>query len=92
MLYYNRIDISEGTDPIKSNRSKFPLLVFNDGFKLQDFVCNGCHDWATSSVNTSNIAIITVTNVDYCCIILNISKSEILNTLKGYVLEDRGYT
>ena len=41
------------------------------------------------SVNTNNIAIIAVKNVDYCCIAHNISKSEANNLLKNSVLEDR---
>ena len=43
------------------------------------------------SVNISDIAIITVKNVDYRCIIHNISKSEAINLLENSVLEDRGY-
>ena len=43
------------------------------------------------SVNISNIAIITVKNVDYHCIIHNISRSETIHLLKNTVLEDRGY-
>ena len=42
------------------------------------------------SVDISEIAIITVTNVDYHCIIYNICKSEAINLLKNYVLENRG--
>ena len=64
---------------------------FNHGFKFQDFVCNGCHDLTILSVNIRDIAIITVKNVNYRCIIHNISKSEAINLLKNYVLEDRGY-
>ena len=52
-----------------------PLLVFNHGLKFQDSVCNGCHDLTMLSLNISDIAIITTQNVDYCCIIHNISKS-----------------
>ena len=33
---------------------------FNHGFKFQDFVCNGCHELTTLSVNISDIAIITL--------------------------------
>ena len=46
MLYYDRIDISEGIE-------------------FQDYVYNGCHDLTMLSVNISDIAIITVKNVDY---------------------------
>ena len=48
-----------------------------------------CMQWLLS-VNC-DIAIITVKNVNYCCIIYNISKSEAINLLKISVLEDRGY-
>ena len=43
------------------------------------------------SVNMGNIAIITNENVDYCCIIRNISKFEAINLLKNSILEDHGY-
>ena len=51
-----------------------------------------CHDLTMLSVNISNVAIITIKNVDYCCIIHNITKSEAINLLKNSVFEDRGYT
>ena len=43
------------------------------------------------SVNISDIAIIIIKNVDYRCMIYNISKSEAINLLESWVLEDRGY-
>ena len=64
---------------------------FNHGFNFQDYVCNGCHDLTILSVNIRDTAIIIVKNVDYCCIIHNISKSEAINLLENSVLEDRGY-
>ena len=93
MLYYYRIYISERTDPTKSNKSRkcMTCSFFNHGFKLQNYVCNGSHDLTMLSVNISDIVIITVKNVDYRCIIHNISKSEAISLLKYSVLEDRGY-
>ena len=64
---------------------------FNHGFKFQDSACNGCHDLSMLSFNKSGITIITVKNVDYHCIIHNISKPEAINSLKNSVLEDAGY-
>ena len=94
MLYYDKIYISEGVDPTKSNKSKECMICyywfFNHGFKFQDSVCNDCHNLTMLSVNISNIAIITVENVDYRCIIHNISKSKAINLLKNSVFEDRG--
>ena len=67
------------------------LWFSTHGFKFQDSVCNGCHDLTMLSVNISDIAIITVKNVDYRCIIHNTSKSEAINLLKDSVLDDSGY-
>ena len=38
---------------------------FNHGFKFQNFICNGCHDLTMLCLNLSDIAIITVKNIDY---------------------------
>ena len=43
------------------------------------------------SVNINNNAIFTVKNADYCCIIHDISKSEVTNLLRHYVVQGRGY-
>ena len=67
MLYYHRIDINKGIDLAKSNNSKECMIChywfFNNKFEFQDSVCNGCHDLTLSSVNISDIAIITVKKV-----------------------------
>ena len=95
MLYYDRIDRSEGIDLAKSTNSKECMIChycfFNHGFKFQDYLCNGHYDLKMLSVSISDIAIITVKNVDYLCIIDNISKFEVINLLKNSVLENRGY-
>ena len=43
------------------------------------------------SFDISEIAIITIKIVNYCCIIHNISNSETIDLLKNSVLEDVGY-
>ena len=90
MLYYYRIDINEGNNLAKSNNSKESIIchywLFNYGFEFQNYVYNGCHDLTMSSVNISDITIITVKNVAN-----NISKSEAINFLKNSVLEDYAY-
>ena len=46
------------------------------------------------NVNISGIAITTIKNVEYCCIIHiihNISKPEAIHLLENSVLEDHGY-
>ena len=64
MLYYDRINLSEGTDLVKSNDSKEYMVCHywfvNHGFKRQHFVCNGCHDLTLLCLNLSDIAIVAV--------------------------------
>ena len=42
-------------------------------------------------INIGNIAIITVKNVDYRCIMHDISRSEAIHLLENYVLDNRRY-
>ena len=64
---------------------------FNNRFKYHDSVCTGYNDLRILCLNINNIAIITVKNVYYRCIIHNISKSDAITLLKNSVREDRGY-
>ena len=95
MVYYYRIDTSEGIDSAKNNYSKECMVChywfFNHWFKYQDSVCNGCHDLLMQCVNISDIAIITVKGAAYCFIIHGISKSDAINLLENSILDDRGY-
>ena len=80
MLYYDRINLNEGIAVAKRNNSKkcivFHYWYFNHGYKFQNSVCNGCYG-------------LTILNVDHCCIIHNISKSDTVLLLKNYVLDNR---
>ena len=82
-LDYDKIDISKGSDPNKSNKNKECLIcqywIFNHGIKFQDCVCNGCQDLKMLCLDISNIAIITIKDVDYRCITNNISKYKAIN-------------
>ena len=89
MVYYNRIDLSEGINIAKSNINKECIICYywflDQRFKFQDSACNGCHDFTMlndndlTMLNISDIPIIAIKNVDYSCIIHNISKSEAIN-------------
>ena len=77
MLYYDTKDISQWIDLAKSNNSKECMICHyffsNHGFKFQDSVCNGCHDLTMLRLNISDIAIITVKNVDQKIVVLFIT-------------------
>ena len=95
MFYYDRINLNEGIRVAKRNNSKecivFHYWYFNHGFKFQNSVCNGCYDLTILRLNLGDIAIIIIKNVDHCCIIHNISKSDTVLLLKNSVLDNRGY-
>ena len=87
MLYFDRIDVSEGTDVNKTialhecvacHYRYFPEI----NFRFQK-VCNGCHDVFSIMIYISlyDIAILNICGVDYCCIINEINKSEAINLL-----------
>ena len=94
-MYYVRIDTSKWADVAKSNSSKESMichyLFFNHGLSFKIFPCNGCHDLTILCLTIRDVAIITVKDVDYRFVIHDISKSEAINYLKNYHLDDCGY-
>ena len=81
MLYYDRIDVSEGIDVNKTSVSKDCNIChywyfLNYSFKFQPNVCNRCHDLLMMSMNLSDIAILNIKGSDYRCFISLISKNE----------------
>ena len=85
MLCYDRIDVSECIDVIKTSDSEecdiYRCCYFLDkGFKFQSYVC---HNVLMMSMNLSDIAILNINGADYCCIVSGISKSEVINSLKN---------
>ena len=94
MLYYDRIDVSEGIDVNKASKSKECdiCLYWYKGFKFQANVCNGCHDLLMMSMNLSDIAILNIKGSDYCCIISLISKNEAINLMQNADLTEKSGT
>ena len=86
MLYFDRIDVSEGIYVIKTSASKecdicHYWYFLNFSFKFQPNACNRCHDLLMMSINLSDVAILNIKGSDYCCIISLISKSKAINLL-----------
>ena len=54
-------------------------------------VCNGCQGLLMLCINISDVGIIPVKEVDYRCIIHDISKYEAIHLLEKPVLDDCGY-
>ena len=75
MLYYERIDISEGTDINETSASKECDTCHYWYFYLS-YLCNKCDDLLMMSMSLSDIATLNIKGYDYQCIISRISKSE----------------
>ena len=88
MLYYDRIDVSEGIDVNKISASKECDIY---SFKFQPNVCNRCHD-LLMFINLSNIAILNIKDSDYRCIISLISKNEAINLMQNADLTEKSET
>ena len=94
MLYFDRIDVSEGIDVNKTSASKecdicHYWYFLNYSFKFQPNVCNRCHDLLMMSMNLSDIAILNIKGSDYRCIISLISKNEAINLIQNVDLTEK---
>ena len=71
MLWYEKIDVSQGIDVNKT----LSLLVFKDvGFKFEEHVCNKCHDLLTMAYSLKNIAILSAKGTTFRCLLMSISE------------------
>ena len=94
MLWYQKIDVSERIDVIKTTASKECELChywfFKDvGFKFEERVCNICHDSLTMAHSLKNIAILNTKGATFRCILMGISNNEGLKRLNNSVTYDR---
>ena len=74
MLQHEIIDVSEGIDINKSNKSKEYMICYywyfkEIGYKFEPHVCNKCHDISMMAYELKNIAILNVKVVDYRCLL-----------------------
>ena len=97
MLYYDRIDVSEGSDVNKTTASRecdicHYWYFLNLDFKFQPNVCNRCHDLLMISINFRDVAVLNIKGSDYDCIISLISKNEATNLLQNADLTEKSGT
>ena len=90
MLYFDKIDVSEGNDVNKTTALKecdicHSWYFLNYSFKFQLNVCR-CHDLLMISMNLSVIGILNIKGSDYCRIISLISKNEAINLMQNAAL------
>ena len=92
MLQYQRIDVSEGIDLNKPNKSKECFhycyyWYFKDiGYKYQPHVCNGCHDLSMVVYDLNDFMILNIKGVDYRSYVFNMSNNDAINLLNNSML------
>ena len=95
MLIYERIDVSEGIDFDKTEKLKGCMICHYWFFKSKSFnfetlLCNGCHGISMMFYELKNITIFKIKNVDYRCILWNMTYDEAFNLLNNSTLDERG--
>ena len=91
MLWYQKIDVSEGIDVNKTSKLKECELChywfFKDvGFKFEEHVCNRCYDLLTMAYSLTKNA----KGATFRCLLMGTSKNETLKKLNNSVTYDRG--
>ena len=94
MLHFDRIDVSEGIDVDKSNKSKEWMIChywyfLDSGYKYEPEVWNGCRDISMMVYELENIAILNIKGVDFRCVMWNINRSDAINGLNNCKLDDK---
>ena len=95
MLWYQKINVSEGIVVNKTSASKecefCHYWFFKDvRFKFEKHVCNICHDLLTMAHSLKNIAIFSAKGNTLRCLLMGISKNKALKRLNNSVTYDRG--
>ena len=88
MLYFDRIDVSEGIGVNKTSASNecdicHYCYFLNKALEFQTNVYNRCHDLLMTSINLSDIAILNIRSADHRCTVSGISKSEAMNIMQN---------
>ena len=88
MLQYERIDVSEGIEINKSNKSKECIIChywyFKDiGYKSEPY------DLLMVVCDLKDFMILNIKGVDYRCYVFNMSKSDAINLLNNSVLDNK---
>ena len=87
MLYYDRIEVSDGTNVNETSESKdcdicHYRYFLPIGFNFQPNACNRCLDVLMMSLNLNSIVILNINGAEYRCIINGTSRSKVVNLVK----------
>ena len=95
MLEYDRIDISEGIDINKCNKTsrqcslcKFYYFL-NKSVNYGPYLCNGCYDMSLKAISMQNLTIMNHNGNHYRVIFTFISKKDAYNLIKNATIIDK---
>ena len=91
ILKYDRIDISEGIDVNKTDRSReckfcHYWYFLNTNFSYGPFTCDRCYDIVQRSTHSKHIAIVHIINNAYRIYFQHMSKHEAKNIMNKFHL------
>ena len=94
MLDYDRIDISEGIDPNKTNASKecdicYYWYFLDKNFNYEQYLCIGCHGLMQKDMNFNDVAIVSVKRNDYKIHFWYMSKDDAISIMHNSSLNKR---
>ena len=94
MLEYDRIDISEGIDVDKTNKSKECNIChywyfLDKNFDYDPYLCNGFHDLMQKAMSFKNIAIVSIKGNNYRIHFSYISKYDVIAIMTNSNLGDK---
>ena len=93
MLECDKIDISEGIDIDKTNKSKQCNIChywyfLDKKFSYEPCLCNGCHDLMQKAMTFKNVAIVSIKENDYTIHFCYISKNDAITLITNSNLID----
>ena len=59
------------------------------GYKYEPHACNQCHDLSMVVYDLNDFMILNIKSIDYRCYVFNMSKSDAINSLNNYVLDNK---
>ena len=94
MLEYDRIDISEGIDIAKTNKSKKCNIChywcfLNKNFNYEPYLCNGCHDLMRKAMIFNDVPIVSIKGNDYRIHFWYMSKNDAIVLMTNSNLKDK---
>ena len=94
MLEYDRIDISEGIDIDKANKSKEYSIChywyfLDKNFNHEKYLCNGCHDLIQKAKSFNDFAIVSIEGNFYRIHFRYMRKSDAIALMTNSDLNDK---